>query len=81
MKRLSVYSMIGMVLGVVLATWLGPKVLLWWFEPPADIGINYRPAIEWAMNRLVWIQIVGIGLGLILGIMAGLAIRRSPKKT
>jgi hypothetical protein len=79
MKRLSIYASIGIVLGVVLATWLGPKVLLWWFEPPADIGINYRPAIEWAMNRLVWIQIVGSAAGLILGLMLGLAIRRSPK--
>ena len=81
MKRLSIYALIGMIVGVVLSSWLGPKVLLWWFEPPADIGINYRPAIEWAMNRLVWIQIVGVSLGLILGIMAGLAIRRNPKTT
>jgi hypothetical protein len=81
MKRLSIYALIGMTLGIALASWLGPKVLLWWFEPPADIGINYRPAIEWAMNRLLWIQIGGVSLGLILGVMVGLAIRRSPKTT
>jgi len=79
MKRLSIYCLLGLVLGVVLATWLGPKILLWWFEPPADIGINYRPAIEWAMSRLVWIQIGGVSAGLILGLIVGLALKRSPQ--
>ena len=76
MKRLSIYALIGTIIGIVLSSWLGPKVLLWWFEPPADIGINYRPAIEWAMTRLVWIQIGGVVAGLILGLMAGLALRK-----
>jgi hypothetical protein len=75
-KRFSVLGSIGVVVGAILATWLGPKILGWYFEPPADIGINYRPAIDWAMRRLIWFQIAGIVLGFVGGIVLGFLTRK-----
>jgi len=58
------------VVGVLFATWIAPKTIAWYFEPPAALGISCKPSIEWALAKLQYAQIVGLligaGSGLIL---------------
>lgn len=56
----------GALLGVVLSCLYGPKVISWWFEPPVDVGYNCRPATDWAMKRLMLVQIASLLLGALL---------------
>jgi len=57
------------LLGVILASWLGPKGIAWYFDPPVDIGVNCRAATEWSMRRLLIFQSFGFGLGAIAGLL------------
>lgn len=69
------------LLGGALATWLAPKIISVLFTPPVSFGINCEPAAAWSMGKLVASQ----GLGLILGMTAGIAFsvylrRRAERK-
>ncbi len=61
---------IGALIGGFFTSWLAPKVIAWYFEPPVEIGVNCRPATEWAMAKLQMLQ----GLGLIAGAIVGAII-------
>jgi len=64
------FTGIGATLGALLTTWLAPKVIAWYFNPPAQFGFNCVAPIEWALLRLQWAQVAGIGMGGIVGILA-----------
>ncbi len=57
------------LLGGFLAVWLAPKVIAWYFDPPAQFGFNCRAPIEWALSKLQLSLIVGISMGAVLGIV------------
>jgi len=59
----------GAFLGNVLVTWLAPKVIAWYFEPPAQFGFNCVAPIEWALTRMKWSQAVGSAVGGIIGVV------------
>jgi len=61
---------IGALGGGFLATWIAPKVIGWYFEPPAQFGFNCRAPIEWALNKMMWSQ----GVGFVAGALGGLVI-------
>ena len=54
---------IGGGLGAILTTWVGPKVIPWYYEPGAPMGVTCRPSIEGALAKLQWAQIIGIIIG------------------
>lgn len=58
----------GALLGAFLTSWLAPKVIAWYFDPPVNIGVNCRNATEWSMRKLQLAQSVGLGAGAILGL-------------
>lgn len=64
----------GALLGAVLTTWLAPKVIVWYFEPPAQYGFNCRAPIEWSLHHFQVTQIVGIVLGGLIGLLLGFTI-------
>lgn len=70
----------GALLGAVLTTWLAPKVIAWYFEPPAQYGFNCRAPIEWSLQHMQISQIVGIVVGAILGLVLGLTVFRRKAK-
>jgi hypothetical protein len=53
-----------------MASWLAPKGIAWYFDPPVNIGVNCREATEWSMSRLLMAQF----WGLIGGVIASLVI-------
>jgi membrane associated rhomboid family serine protease len=69
MKKILWFSFVGALLGGILANWLSPRLIGWYFDPPVDIGVNCRAATEWAMARLQWAQLAGTVFGLVLGLV------------
>jgi hypothetical protein len=68
---------IGALLGAIFTSWFAPQIIAWYFEPPVEIGVNCRPAVEWAMKRLQYTQVVGlIGGAIVAGIICAIWMRR-----
>jgi hypothetical protein len=66
----------GALLGAVLATWVAPRVIVWYFDPPAQFGFNCRAPIEWSLKRFQISQMVGIIVGGIGGLALSLTLLR-----
>lgn len=81
MKKYLLFIVIGVVLGDFAATFFGPSLLAWWFEPPVNTPINCTEPIKWAMERLVTLQLTGSGIGLFLGLIASLFFFKGKKET
>jgi Na+/phosphate symporter len=63
MNRIISILVAGALVGTTLTSWISPKIIAWYFEPPVEIGVNCRPATEWAMHALQTMQ----GIGLLAG--------------
>jgi len=63
-------AVLGALIGGLLATWLAPKAIAWYFDPPVSFGVTCKAPIEWALRRLQWSQLIGI----IAGGTAGLVL-------
>jgi hypothetical protein len=67
--RLLFYINTGALLGAILSSWLGPKGIAWYFDPPVNIGINCKSATEWSMSNLIRLQLIGIFAGAVLSLI------------
>lgn len=76
--RLLAFVFLGTTVGIVLTSLLVPSMIGWYFEPPVEIGINCRPAVDWALDRFLWFQLIGSGAGLALGLV-GFFVSRKPR--
>lgn len=56
----------GGLLGLVLMTFLGPKLIGLILTPPVSFGVNCEPATIFSMQKLIIAQIVGIVFGIII---------------
>jgi hypothetical protein len=75
-RRILTAVIAGALIGIVLATWLGPRVLTWWFTPPAGVMLtNASEAVRWGMDRLVHAQLISLLVGAVLGLVVGILIR------
>lgn len=81
MKKFLLLSVIGLSVGNFAATFFGPSILTWWFEPPVNTPINCTEAMSWAMNRLVTFQMIGSCVGLVFGLIAAFIMFRDKKET
>jgi hypothetical protein len=72
---------IGGSIGCILACWLAPKFIAWYFEPPVEIGVSCRASIQSAMLKLQWSQVVGIVGGALTGLLIYMAFRRRRPST
>jgi len=57
----------GALLGGLSTSYLAPKVISWYFDPPTPMGISCILSIEWALNKFQWAQGLGILSGAVLG--------------
>ena len=77
MRRVLTSTIVGAFIGIVATTWLGPRVLTWWFTPPAGVMLtNASEAVRWGMDRLVSAQLISLLIGGLLGLVAGVLLRR-----
>jgi len=59
----------GALVGALISSWLAPKGIAWYFDPPVDMGINCKSATEWSMSRLLIFQAIGTAFGVISGML------------
>jgi membrane associated rhomboid family serine protease len=82
MKRVTITSLLCALIFGLLATWLGPKMIAYWYTPPVPAGaasaFNCSDAVQWAMSKLVLTQLIGSVIGLIVGIVLGVLMRGRP---
>jgi hypothetical protein len=64
------------LLGGIAATWLSPHVIVWYWNPPAEMGFNCTKPIEWSLRRLQWAQLGGVVVGGLVGLTLYFAFRR-----
>ena len=82
MKRVPISSLVCALLFGLLATWLGPKMISYWYTPPVPAGaasaFNCTDAVNWAMNKLVLTQLIGSVIGIVVGMVLGIVMRGKP---
>jgi hypothetical protein len=76
MKKILRIAGIGALIGTILTTWIGPRVIAWYFDPPTSIGVSCKSATEWAMNSMRWTQIWGLLLGTVAGGIVALFFKK-----
>jgi F0F1-type ATP synthase assembly protein I len=76
-RRVLTSICVGALVGIILTTWLGPRILTWWFTPPAGVMLtNASEAVRWGMDRLVHAQVISLLIGALLGLVAGVLLFR-----
>lgn len=80
MKRVTIAALVSAIVLGILSTWLGPKMIAYWYAPPVPSGaasaFNCTDAVMWAMNKLVLTQIIGTIAGAVIGIVIGVLMRK-----
>jgi hypothetical protein len=81
-KKILVFLMVGGLLGVAAASWLGPLWLSYWFRPPVTNNmLSCTREVEWAMSSLVKTQLgSALAGGVVVAIFGGLASRALRKR-
>jgi hypothetical protein len=70
------------LVGALLSSWLGPKLLGWYITPGfGSLNACSCDAITLALNRLVVTQMAGVGIGAVLGLVSGIAFNATRKKS
>ncbi len=67
----------GMVCAVALVSIYVPRALIWYFEPPMPMGVSCTSSIRWAVDRILWAQLIAVGVGGVLGLFIGSRLRRT----
>jgi hypothetical protein len=79
MKRVTISSLLFALVFGLLATWLGPRMISYWYSPPVPAGaasaFNCTDAVNWAMNKLVLTQLIGSLIGVVVGMIVGIVMR------
>lgn len=75
-KRIANWVLWGSLIGVLITSWLAPKMIIWYFTPPVDYGFNCSAPITWALMRLRYVQLVGLASGAVLGLVSMLVWSR-----
>lgn len=82
MKKFMWFVFLGVAVGGALTSYIAPKAIAWYFEPPVIAGnITCRPSIEWALERLQWAQVLGSAAGAVVFALLFLAFRPRKDKT
>ncbi len=68
------------LIGALLSTYIAPKIIAWYFDPPVDIGVNCRSAVEWSMSKLQLTQFCGLAAGFLIGLTLMIMVTRGTPK-
>lgn len=68
---------IGTLFGGLLASWLGPKAIVWYATPSVDIGVTCELAVANALSNLQVTQSVGMALGCVGGLVLHYVFRKN----
>ncbi len=76
----SIIILLVCIMGSFLATTLAmPKFIDWYASPFMPQGVSCAPSIQWAINKMVWFQMVSVILGTIVGVLLIYKFRKKPQ--
>ena len=88
MKTLLILALTGALLGIVAASLVVPPALSWYSAPGGlpqgtqiQAIVEIPEVIRYATGKLLRGQMIGAGIGAILGLVAGVAISRKTQPT
>lgn len=64
-KNLNI-AFVGGLIGVILMSLLGPKIVGMLVTAPVNFGVNCEPDVNYSMQKLIMCQIIGLVLGIIV---------------
>jgi hypothetical protein len=80
-KTTLIYILLGALAGVVAASYIVPPALSWYTEPGGLPGgaqvqalVNIPAVIQYATSKLLRGQMIGAGLGAIVGLVLGIML-------
>lgn len=62
--------LVGGLIGAIVMTWIGPKIIGLVLTPPVSFGVNCEPAASYSMQKLIIAQITGLVFGILLTLVA-----------
>lgn len=89
MKTTVIFVLAGALLGVLVASWVVPPALAWYTTPgglphgaEVQAVVQISEVIRYSMSRLLRGQLIGGGIGAVLGLISGIFLdmrsRRRP---
>ncbi len=76
MRRALGFGAVGLLAGIVLSVWLAPRLVGWWYRPPASSAQLCAESVRLVMAGLVAAQVGICTVGALLGLILGLVLRR-----
>jgi|GEM_PF-1039853 len=78
MKRIAISVLATAFAFSLLATWLGPRVIVWYFTPPAGMAMTFNAgqAVQWGMDRLIEAQLTGAVVGALIALVVSFILVR-----
>lgn len=73
-KKTMMITFVAALIGAVISSWVSPSAIAWYFDPPTDIGVNCRSAVEWALHKFQMAQVFGLAGGAILGLFVAIVL-------
>lgn len=64
---------LGGLVGALLFAWFSPKVIEWYFSPPAELALSCKPAVQWAIDSYRKAVLAGAIVGSVLSVLFLLA--------
>ena len=81
MSRFLIYVLSASFIVGAIASFLAPRFLSWYASPPVPIGVTCDMAISWAMEKLMLSQVIGLGIGAIIGMTLSFSVRKKKPTT
>ncbi len=66
MKKTSLILLVGFLLGSFISAMLSPSAIAWYFDPPAQIGISCKAAVEWGIGIYQRVLLYGGVAGVVI---------------
>lgn len=80
MRRTLVWMLALGLAFAVLASFVAPSALGWYFTPPQGgvVMMKGDDAVRWGIRRFIDAQLAGLALGAVLGLVIGMKSRARP---
>jgi hypothetical protein len=76
-KRTVLELLVGAAIGFVGWSLTGPKMISWWYEPPAQGAISCGPSVDLALSQFVRNELIITVLGALGVVLVMFLIRRA----